>query len=112
VEVLKQPQYEPMPVEQQVMTIYAVTNGFLDDVAVERIQEWEHGFHAFMAAQYPQVGQKIRTDKVLSKETEEELKRGTQAYKATPAGAPARAQGAAAAGAQGGPARELAGAAR
>src|SRR5919201_412344 len=49
VEVLKQPQYEPMPVEQQVMIIYAVTNGFLDDVAVERIRERERDFHAFMA---------------------------------------------------------------
>jgi F-type H+/Na+-transporting ATPase subunit alpha len=111
VEVLKQRQYQPMPVEQQVMIIYAVTNGFLDDVPVERIQAWERGFHEFMAAQYPQVGQKLRTDKVLSKETEEELKRGIQAYKATPAGAPAaRAQGAA--GAQSAQAREPAGAAR
>jgi F-type H+/Na+-transporting ATPase subunit alpha len=110
VEVLKQPQYQPMPVEQQVMIIYAVTNGFLDDIAVERVSEWERGFHAFMAAQYPQVGQKIRTDKVLSKETEEELKRGIQAYRATPAGAPARAE--ATAGARSGSSREPAGAAR
>jgi F-type H+-transporting ATPase subunit alpha len=41
VEVLKQPQYSPMPVEQQVMIIYAVTNGHLDDVPVKRIREWE-----------------------------------------------------------------------
>src|ERR671929_149236 len=59
VEVLKQPQYKPMPVEQQVMIIYAVTNGFLDDIAVERVSQWERGFHQFMAAQYPQVGNKI-----------------------------------------------------
>ncbi|HEU4563169.1 MAG TPA: hypothetical protein VFS05_00925, partial [Gemmatimonadaceae bacterium] len=81
VEVLKQPQYEPMPVEQQVMIIYAVTNGFLDDVPVDAIREWERGFHLFMAEQYPQVGQKIRSEKVLSKEIEEELKRGIEAYK-------------------------------
>ncbi len=81
VEVLKQPQYEPMPVEQQVMILYAVTNGFLDDVPVDAIREWERGFHAFMAQQFPQIGQQIRETKVLSKETEGELKRGIEAYK-------------------------------
>ncbi len=83
VEILKQPQYEPMPVEQQVMIIYAVTNGFLDDIQVDAIREWERGFHAFMAKQFPQVGQQIRETKVLSKETEAELKRGIEAYKSS-----------------------------
>ena len=81
VEVLKQPQYAPMPVEQQVMIIYAVSNGFLDDVAVHDIREWEAGFHKFMAEQFPQVGQAIRKEKVLSKETEAALRRGIEAYK-------------------------------
>src|SRR5204863_3028225 len=49
VEVLKQPQYQPMPVERQVMIIFAVTNGFLDDVEVDAIRERERGFHEFMA---------------------------------------------------------------
>src|SRR5512134_655566 len=44
VEVLKQGQYSPMPVEQQVMTIYAVTNGFIDTVPVNKVREWERGF--------------------------------------------------------------------
>jgi F-type H+-transporting ATPase subunit alpha len=81
VEVLKQPQYSPMPVEQQVMIIYAVTNGHLDDVAVNRIRDWERGFHDFMAAQFPQVGDAIRKEKALGKETEEALKRGIDAYR-------------------------------
>ena len=81
VEVLKQPQYEPMRVEDQVMILYAVTNGFLDDVPVEALRTWERGFHQFMAEQYPQVGMKISSEKVLSKETEAELKRGIDAYK-------------------------------
>ncbi len=46
-----------MAVEQQVMVIYAVTNGFLDDVPVGKVREWEKGFHEFMAAQFPQVGE-------------------------------------------------------
>ena len=81
VEVLKQPQYSPMAVEQQVMIIYAVTNGFLDDVDVPKIREWERAFHEFMAAKFPQVGDSLRKDKVLSKDTEEALKRGITEYK-------------------------------
>ncbi|HEY2896722.1 MAG TPA: hypothetical protein VGJ12_06275 [Gemmatimonadaceae bacterium] len=97
VEVLKQPQYEPMPVEQQVMIIYAVSNGFLDDIEVSRLRAWEKEFLAFMTTTYPQVGLGIRDQKVLSKEIEENLKRGIAAFKATPAGAPTPAASAAAA---------------
>jgi F-type H+-transporting ATPase subunit alpha len=81
VEVLKQGQYQPMPVEQQVMIIFAVTNGFLDDVSVAQVREWERGFHEFMAAHFPQVGDRIRTEKALSKETEADLRRGIEEYK-------------------------------
>ena len=81
VEVLKQGQYEPMAVEQQVMIIYAVTNGHLDDVGTNRVRAWEKGFHEFMAAQYPQVGQAILKEKALSKDTEAALKQGIAAYK-------------------------------
>jgi F-type H+-transporting ATPase subunit alpha len=65
------------------MIIYAVTNGFLDDVAVDAIREWESGFHRFMAAQFPQVGDAIRKEKQLSKDSEAHLKRGIEAYKKT-----------------------------
>jgi F-type H+-transporting ATPase subunit alpha len=81
VEVLKQPQYQPMAAEQQVMIIYAVTNGFLDDVKVADIRDWETGFHDFMTSKYPQVGDGIRKEKQLSKSTEEALKRGIADYK-------------------------------
>src|SRR5437868_5501137 len=60
VEILKQPQYSPLAVEEQVMVIYAVTNGFIDDVPVNQVREWEKGFHAFMKAQFPQVGDGIK----------------------------------------------------
>src|SRR5918992_5202902 len=81
VEVLKQGQYQPMPVEQQVMIIFGVTNGFLDDVPVNQVREWERGFHEFMAARYPQVGDRIRSEKALSKEAEADLRRGIEDYK-------------------------------
>ena len=81
VEVLKQGQYRPMPAEQQVMIIYAVTNGFIDDVPVAKVREWEAGFHAYMAAKFPQVGDAIRKEKVLSKEMEATLKQAIDAFK-------------------------------
>jgi F-type H+-transporting ATPase subunit alpha len=80
VEILKQPQYRPMSVENQVMVIFAVTNGFLDQVAVADIKEWERGFLEFMEKQFPQVPQKIRSEKVLSKETEADLRRGIEGF--------------------------------
>src|SRR6187397_1811173 len=52
VEILKQGQYSPMAVEQQVMIIYAVTNGLIDDVPVAQVRAWEKGFHEFMAKSY------------------------------------------------------------
>jgi F-type H+-transporting ATPase subunit alpha len=68
VEILKQPQFAPMPVEFQVMTIYAVTNGLIDDVPVEQVREWEHGFHDFMRTRYKDLGESIRTTKQIGKE--------------------------------------------
>ena len=70
-----------MPVEQQVMIIYAVTNGFLDDVPTQEVRNWERGFLEFMGAKYPQVGDGLRQAKDLSKELEADLRRGIEAYK-------------------------------
>jgi F-type H+-transporting ATPase subunit alpha len=83
VEILKQGQYQPMRVEQQVMILYVVANGYIDDVPVPALREWEKGFHVFMEAQYPQVGERIRSEKALSKETEADLKRAIDEYKKT-----------------------------
>ena len=83
VEVLKQPQYSPMAVEQQIMIIYAVTNGHLDDVPVERVRAFEQGFHEYMAAQHPGVGESIRTQKEISDEVEKELVAAIESYKET-----------------------------
>jgi F-type H+-transporting ATPase subunit alpha len=82
VEVLKQPQYQPMPVEKQVMIIYAVTNGLLDDVDVPTIRAWEQGFHDFMAAQHPAIAEEIRTRKTISEDLGARLKQAVAEYKA------------------------------
>ena len=81
VEVLKQPQYLPMPVERQVMVIFAVTNGYLDDVAPEHIKAWEQGLLDFMTAQHPELGQEIRTRKVLADELAARLRAAIDEYK-------------------------------
>ncbi|HEX2737796.1 MAG TPA: F0F1 ATP synthase subunit alpha [Acidimicrobiia bacterium] len=80
VELLKQPQFQPMPAEQQVVVIYAVTNGFLDEVPVSGIKDWERGFREYIVAEYPQVTEAIKKEKVLSKETEADLRRGIEAF--------------------------------
>ena len=80
VEILKQPQYSPLGVEEQVMVIYAVTNGHLDQFPVGRIREWERGFLDYVRTQYPQVGDSIRTSKAIGKDVEPELKRAIDAY--------------------------------
>jgi F-type H+-transporting ATPase subunit alpha len=81
VEVLKQPQYRPMPVEQQIMIIFAVTNGFLDDVAEADIREWEKSFLEFMAAQHPDLGEEIRTRKVFSDDLNGRLRKAVEEFK-------------------------------
>ena len=81
VDVLKQPQYQPMPVEQQIMVIFAVTNGYLDDVPVDQIRAWEQGFRDFMAAEHPDVGEEIKTRKVLGDDLAAKLRAAVAEYK-------------------------------
>jgi F-type H+-transporting ATPase subunit alpha len=80
VEILKQPQYEPMPVAKQVMSIFAVTQGLLDAIPVAAIKEWEKKWHEYMAAQFPQVADRITKEKAISKETEADLRRGIETF--------------------------------
>ncbi len=63
------------------MIIYTVANGFLDDVPVGNIKAWERDFHVFMTTKYPQVGEALRREKALSKDTEQALRRGIEEYK-------------------------------
>jgi len=87
VEVLKQGQYSPMPMAQQVMIIFAVTNGYLDEVPIDRVKAYENGFHPFMRDQYPELGETIgrtrdipRDKETGRSECEETLRRACQAY--------------------------------
>jgi len=80
-EVLKQPQYAPMPVEKQVMILYAVINGHLDDIAVDKVASFEAKFHEFMAEKHPEIGKKIAGEKEISNQTEEALKKAIAQFK-------------------------------
>ena len=80
VEILKQGQYQPMSVEQQVVSIFAVTNGFLDEVPVGEVRNWERGFHEYLSAQFPQVLERIRTEKAISKENDADLRRAISGF--------------------------------
>ena len=73
-ELLKQPQYRPVPLDKQVMSIYAGTNGFLDKVPVTRIAEWEQSFAQYMDSNHPSIGQAILRDKRLDETNVEGLR--------------------------------------
>ena len=81
VEILKQGQYQPMPVEEQVVVIYAATNGYLDDLPVESVRKWEAGFLNFMRTERPEILETIRTTGQLSEETENKLKQAIVEFK-------------------------------
>jgi F-type H+/Na+-transporting ATPase subunit alpha len=81
VEVLKQPQYAPVATEQQVMIIYAVTNGLLDDVPTKRVRDFEHEFHDYMRTRKPQIGDAIRTSGKLEKDTTDALVAAVKEFK-------------------------------
>ena len=75
IEVLKQNQYAPLSVEHEVAILYALTRGHLDTVPVEKITEWEAGFHQYFDRSGTEVLGKIRTEKILNPEVEELLKK-------------------------------------
>ena len=81
-EVLKQPQYNPMPVEYQIIIIYAVTNKYLLDVPTEEITRFESEFFDFIKTKYPEIPSGIANEKVISDTTEEKLKKAIEEFKA------------------------------
>jgi F-type H+/Na+-transporting ATPase subunit alpha len=81
-EVLKQPQYQPMAMEKQVMVFYAVTNNYLDKVPLEQIGAWQDGFLRQMETRHPNIARAIATSKRLDDATAEGLKLAIEDYNA------------------------------
>jgi F-type H+/Na+-transporting ATPase subunit alpha len=83
VELFKQPQYSPIPVEVQVALIWAIQNGYMDDVAVERVTEFQAGWAEFLRTRRLPVLERIRAEKVLSEELSAALKVAADQFKQT-----------------------------
>ena len=81
-EVLKQPQYKPMPVQYQVIIIYVVTNKYLLDIPVEDITRFETEFFEFLDTKYPEVPNAIAQNKEINDETDAKLKKAIEEFKA------------------------------
>ncbi len=82
-EILKHPLYVPMPVEKQVLILYAGINGFLDDIPLAKIREFEVKFQEFMESSHPEVNSAIIREKDLSQTTEDALKVAIREFKQT-----------------------------
>ncbi len=80
-ELLKQPQYHPMPAEQQVASVYAATRGFMDDVPPEAVSAFETEFLEFLKTSRPDVLEDIRTKKVLDEDVEQKLRDAVTEFK-------------------------------
>jgi F-type H+-transporting ATPase subunit alpha len=83
VELLKQGQYESMPVEQQVMSVYSGTNGYLDSLPIDRVKAFEKGLLEYLAKNHPAIGEAIRTTKKFEPETEQRLRKAIEDFKAS-----------------------------
>jgi len=75
VELLKQPQYQPMPVEKQVTAIYAGTRGFLDKYPVDKVMSYEQKMLEFVGQKYPEIFQEIREKKLIGDELDAKMKK-------------------------------------
>lgn len=83
VEVLKQPPYSPLPIERQVVIIFAGARGYMDDVSVAHITKFEADLYPFLEAKYPQIFEDIRSKKMLDKDIEETLCKALEEFKSS-----------------------------
>ncbi|MBI3599977.1 MAG: F0F1 ATP synthase subunit alpha, partial [Nitrospinae bacterium] len=81
VEILKQEQYKPLPVEKQVMVIYAAVNGYLDDIPVEKCRRFESELYSFIDSKYSDIPKQILEKKQIDSEIEEKLKKAIKEMK-------------------------------
>ena len=83
VEVLKQPPYSPLPVENQVVIIFAGAKGYLDDIATTNVTKFEAELYPYIEAKYPEIFEEIRSKKTIEKDLEENLIKALNDFKAT-----------------------------
>jgi len=81
VEVLKQGQYQPMPVEKQVITLFAANNGYIDDCPTSDVQRFERELQTFMESNYAEVLAELRDKKAIDDELEGKIKNALDEFK-------------------------------
>ncbi|MEZ4830739.1 MAG: F0F1 ATP synthase subunit alpha [Caldilineaceae bacterium] len=82
-EILKQPQYQPMQLDKQVMSLFAVTNGYLEAVPVDQVKTWERDMHAYMDANHPEIGQSISRSKQITDDMIDSLRLALEDFNRT-----------------------------
>jgi F-type H+-transporting ATPase subunit alpha len=82
-EILKQPQYQPVSLANEVLSIYASTNGYIDKVEVDRVSEWEEAMLRYIETSYPDIVKQITNEKVLSDELKEKINSALDAFNST-----------------------------
>ena len=82
-EVLKQPQHQPLPVSRQASIMYVATEGLLDDVAVEKIQDFESGFYSYLELKHAKLLEQLEKEPVLTDAVKDQLAKAAQAFKKT-----------------------------
>ncbi len=73
VELLKQPQYQPMPAEKEVMSLYSGTRGFLDSIPIDKVSQYEQQMLAFVERKYPDILAEIKEKKIISDSLDEKM---------------------------------------
>jgi F-type H+-transporting ATPase subunit alpha len=89
-EILKQPQYSPVPVDKQVMIVFAATNGYLDDVDLDLVSQWEAGLYRYMDANHPEISEEmieksVKAREKMSDDLLKKLRAAIEEYKKTAA---------------------------
>jgi len=82
-EILKQPQYQPVSLEHQVITIFAGTNGYADEVPVENIRDWEVALTKYFDTSHPDIVKDIVIERKITEANEAKLREALASFKAT-----------------------------
>lgn len=82
-EILKQPQYEPLSLAEELMILFAGTNGFADQVPVEKVRQWESELLRYLEASYPEIGRDVLERKMITPETDGKLRQAITAFNTT-----------------------------
>jgi F-type H+-transporting ATPase subunit alpha len=78
--ILRQDEHDPMPVEMQVVVIFAASNGYLDEIEAENVPDWERQFRDYMRDSHGEILDSIREEKQLSAETEQSLREAIEHF--------------------------------